>query len=54
MISGSRPYAMVVIIEFPSLEKEKAWRASPEMRKILPIRDASSQSRVYVVEEAAP
>lgn len=52
---GGAPVAgRIVVTEFPSLAKAKAWHESPAYQKILAIRNASSTSRVYVVEGAAP
>jgi uncharacterized protein (DUF1330 family) len=54
VIDGTPPAGRVVILEFPDLEKAKAWHESQAYQKILPIRNASSTSRVYIVEGAAP
>jgi uncharacterized protein (DUF1330 family) len=48
-IEGEAP-GRIVILEFPDRAAALAWRASPAYRAILPIRDASSTSRVYVAE----
>ena len=48
-IEGEPP-GRLVILEFPDRAAAKAWRASPAYQAILPIRDASSTSRVYVVD----
>ncbi|HEX4710308.1 DUF1330 domain-containing protein [Phenylobacterium sp.] len=52
-IEGEPP-GRLVILEFPDRAAAKAWRASPAYQAILPIRDASSRSRVYVVDGYAP
>jgi uncharacterized protein (DUF1330 family) len=44
------PPGRLVILEFPDRAQALAWRASPAYSAILPIRDASSTSRVYVVD----
>jgi uncharacterized protein (DUF1330 family) len=36
----------IVVLEFADREAALAWRASPAYQAILPIRDASSTSRV--------
>ena len=54
VISGAPPVGRVVVIEFPSVAKAKAWHESPEYQKVLPIRNASSTSRAYIVEGATP
>jgi uncharacterized protein (DUF1330 family) len=48
-IEGEAP-GRIVILEFPDRAAALAWRASPAYQAILPIRDATSTSRVYVVE----
>jgi uncharacterized protein (DUF1330 family) len=49
VIEGDPP-GRIVILEFPDRAAALAWRSSPAYQAILPIRDASSTSRVYVVE----
>ncbi len=44
------PPGRLVILKFPGCAAALAWRASPACSAILPIRDASSTSRVYVVD----
>ncbi len=48
-IEGQAP-GRIVILEFPDRAAALDWRASPAYQAILPIRDASSTSRVYVVD----
>jgi uncharacterized protein (DUF1330 family) len=48
------PPGRIVILEFPDRAAALAWRSSPEYRAILPIRDAASTSRVYVVDGYEP
>ena len=48
-IEGAPP-GRIVILEFPDRAQALAWRASAAYQAILPIRDATSTSRVYVVE----
>ena len=48
-IEGEAP-GRIVILEFPDRAAALAWRSSPAYRAILPIRDASSTSRVYVAD----
>ncbi|MDB5428641.1 MAG: hypothetical protein JWR47_1296 [Phenylobacterium sp.] len=52
-IEGEPP-GRLVILEFPDRAAALAWRASPAYQAILPIRDASSRSRVYVADGYAP
>ncbi len=53
VIDGPSP-GRLVITEFPSVEAAKAWRDSPEYLAVLPTRDASSTSRVYIAEGYVP
>lgn len=48
-IEGDAP-ARIVILEFPDRAAALAWRASTAYQAILPIRDATSTSRVFVVD----
>jgi uncharacterized protein (DUF1330 family) len=48
------PPGRIVILEFPDRATAIAWRASDAYQAILPIRDATSTSRVYVVDGYAP
>ena len=41
----------VVIIEFPSVERAKAWHASPEYTAILPIRHRHARTNFLTVVE---
>jgi uncharacterized protein (DUF1330 family) len=44
--SGKR----VIMIVFPSLEQAQAWYDSPRYREILPVRQRSAKSRVFIME----
>lgn len=46
--------ARFVIAEFPSMEKAKAWYASPAYQRILPIRLKSTRSRLMFVQGLEP
>jgi uncharacterized protein (DUF1330 family) len=35
---------------FDSFEKARAWRDSPEYKKIAPVRERETKSRMYIVE----
>lgn len=48
-VAGTPP-GRIVILEFPSLAQARAWRASAAYQAILPVRDATSTSRVYIAE----
>ena len=43
-----------VILEFPTMAQAKAWYHSPEYQKILPIRLATTRSRMMWVEGLGP
>ena len=43
----------VVVIEFPSLERARFWRSSPEYGKACEIRDRAARTRMIAVEGAA-
>lgn len=43
-----------VILEFPSVEKAKAWYASEDYRKVLPLRLKSARSRLSIVQGLDP
>lgn len=40
----------IVVVEFPSLEKAKAWWSSPEYALAKSIRQAASETKMIVVE----
>jgi uncharacterized protein (DUF1330 family) len=40
----------VVVLEFPSLDRAKAWWSSAEYRPVKAIRDRTARSRMIVVE----
>ena len=54
VLSGAEFGGRVVILEFPSRAKAMAWHESADYQKILKIRNASSNSRVFIVDEVAP
>jgi uncharacterized protein (DUF1330 family) len=49
-VDGAEPPERLVVLRFESREAARAWRDSPEYRAILPIREATSKSRVYIVD----
>ncbi|HEV2533284.1 DUF1330 domain-containing protein [Phenylobacterium sp.] len=51
-LAGPGDVDRVVLIRFESRQQARAWRTSPEYTAILPIREASSVSTVYVVDAA--
>ena len=51
---GEPPTARIVVVEFPSRQAAADFLASPEYQAILPIRQAASTSRAYIVDGVAP
>jgi uncharacterized protein (DUF1330 family) len=49
-VDGPEPPERLVVLRFESREAARAWRGSPEYLAILPIREATSTSRVYIVD----
>jgi uncharacterized protein (DUF1330 family) len=49
-IEGEPPKGRIVISVFDSFEKAKAWRDSPEYKKIAAVREREAESRMYIVE----
>lgn len=49
-VDGPEPPHRLVVLRFESREAARAWRNSPEYLAILPIREATSASRVYIVD----
>ena len=49
-VDGPEPPHKLVVLQFESREAARAWRNSPEYLAILPIREATSTSRVYIVD----
>jgi uncharacterized protein (DUF1330 family) len=51
---GSWPSPRVVVLEFPAVAAAHAWYASPAYQAILPLRLASAEADVIIVEGAQP
>jgi uncharacterized protein (DUF1330 family) len=49
-VEGDPPRSRVVISMFDSFDKARAWRDSPEYKKIYPVREREAKSRMYIVE----
>ena len=49
-VDGPEPPDRLVVLRVPSREAARRWRNSPEDLAILPIREATSTSRVYIVD----
>ena len=52
-VDGPEPPHRLVVLRFASREAARVWRNSPEYLAILPIREATSTSRVYLVDAYA-
>ena len=52
-LEGTAPKRFVVI-EFPSLDRARAWYHSSEYQQAAAIRQAASQGRLFLVEGAPP
>ena len=48
------PKGRIAVIKFPSMEKLKAWEASPAYSKLRPIRENNTVGTLYAVEGLAP
>ena len=53
VLDGDWKPQRMVVIEFPSLERARFWRASPEYGKACEIRDRAAKTRMIVVEGVA-
>jgi uncharacterized protein (DUF1330 family) len=49
-VDGPEPPHKLVVLRFESRDAARAWRNSAEYLAILPIREATSTSRVYIVD----
>lgn len=52
-LEGAAPKGVVVIIEFDSLERARAWYRSEAYEELKPIRHRAGNSRVYIAEGVA-
>ena len=51
VLEGEWSAPRIVILEFPDLERAKAWHASPAYQAILPIRQAHARTHFMVAVE---
>jgi uncharacterized protein (DUF1330 family) len=54
ILSGVELAGRLAIVEFPSRAKALEWHESADYQRILKIRNLSSTSRVYIVDEVSP
>ena len=52
-LEGPPPGSRTVIIEFPSMERARAWYDSDAYRNLRPVRQRSGISRTYIIEGLA-
>ena len=52
-VEGEPPKGRIVISEFDSFDKARAWRYSPAYMKIVTVREREATSRQYIVEGLA-
>jgi uncharacterized protein (DUF1330 family) len=52
--SDGTPPQRLIVVAFDSLEKAKAWRASPAMQEIWAIESKTSTSRIFFAEGLSP
>ena len=50
MLDGTWTPHRLVVLEFDSVEKAKAWRASPEYAEAKKVREGCARSNMVVVE----
>ena len=53
-LEGETPANRMVMIEFPSYQKAKAWYDSAEYRAAIPIRQSASTGTLILVEGVEP
>jgi uncharacterized protein (DUF1330 family) len=53
-LEGEAPAGRVVVLEFPSLQAANDWYHSEEYKPVMPLRHASAESRVFIVEGTSP
>lgn len=49
-LEGAPPAGRVVVVGFPDMAAARAFYDSPEYRAILPLRQAASKGRLFIVE----
>lgn len=49
-VEGDPPAGRIVVLEFADMAAAKAWYHGEEYQKILPLRLAASQGRLFMVE----
>jgi uncharacterized protein (DUF1330 family) len=49
-LEGEPPKGEIVVIEFDSVEKARAWYDSPAYAAVRPLRQSAAKSRIFIVE----
>lgn len=49
-LEGNRPERRVVLVEFPNADDARRFYDSPDYQELVPIRQAASYGRLFVVE----
>ena len=52
-LEGAPPAGRVVVLEFPDLDAARSWYHSAQYQEALPVRQAASKGRLYLVDGAA-
>lgn len=52
-LEGTAPEGRIVILQFDSIEKARAWHESPEYQSIIGYRHAASEGNAFLVEGIA-
>ena len=53
-LKGDAPKGAFAILAFDNAEQAQKWASSPEYTALVPLRDSSAESRIFVVEGVAP
>jgi uncharacterized protein (DUF1330 family) len=53
-VEGGPPAKMIIVVEFPSMERAREWYRSPEYAEALEVRHSALDRRLLFVEGIAP
>ena len=54
LIEGGPPPKIIIVVEFPTMERLREWYASPEYAEALKVRRTALDRRLIFVEGVAP
>jgi uncharacterized protein (DUF1330 family) len=54
LIEGDPPPKIIIVVEFPTMERLQQWYASPEYAEALKLRQTALDRRLIFVEGVAP